>query len=72
MKPLHPWIADDEKLRRRFAQEATVLAPLGHEHIVRLYDYGEDGETPFLVMEYVRSEPRRCGVRPWVDMGPGR
>ena len=30
-----------------------MLAPLEHEHIVRLYDYGEDGETPFLVMEFV-------------------
>ncbi len=53
VKLLHPWIADDVELRRRFAREAHVLAPLEHEHIVRLYDYGEDGETPFLVMEYV-------------------
>ena len=53
VKLLHPWIADDVELRRRFAREAQVLAPLEHEHIVRLYDYGEDGETPFLVMEYV-------------------
>ncbi len=53
VKLLHPWIAEDAELRRRFAREAQVLAPLEHEHIVRLYDYGEDGETPFLVMEYV-------------------
>ncbi len=53
VKLLHPWIADDVELRRRFAREAEVLAPLAHEHIVRLYDYGEDGETPYLVMEYV-------------------
>lgn len=53
VKLLHPWIADDVGLRRRFAREAEVLAPLAHEHIVRLYDYGEDGETPFLVMEFV-------------------
>ncbi len=53
VKLLHPWIAEDAELRRRFAREAQVLAPLEHEHIVRLYDYGEDGEAPFLVMEYV-------------------
>ncbi|MEO5633477.1 MAG: protein kinase [Gaiella sp.] len=53
VKLLHPWIAEDVELRRRFAREAQVLAPLEHEHIVRLYDYGEDGETPFLVMEHV-------------------
>ena len=53
VKLLHAWIAEDAELRRRFAREARVLAPLEHEHIVRLYDYGEDGETPFLVMELV-------------------
>ncbi len=55
VKLLHSWIAEDAELRRRFAREARVLAPLEHEHIVRLYDYGEDGETPFLVMELVEG-----------------
>src|SRR5690242_6829662 len=45
VKLLHAWIAEDLELRRRFAREARVLAPLEHENIVRLYDYGEDGET---------------------------
>ena len=55
VKLLHSWIAEDEELRRRFAREARVLAPLESEHIVRLYDHGEDGETPFLVMELVEG-----------------
>ena len=55
VKLLHPWIAEDAELRRRFAREARVLAPLEHENIVRLYDYGEDGEMPFLVMELVEG-----------------
>jgi beta-lactam-binding protein with PASTA domain/predicted Ser/Thr protein kinase len=53
VKLLHTWIAEDSELRQRFAREARVLAPLENEHIVRLYDYGDDGETPFLVMELV-------------------
>ncbi len=53
VKLLHAWIAEDPELRRRFDREARVLAPLEHEHIVRLYDYGEDGESPFLVMELI-------------------
>lgn len=40
VKLLHPWIAEDADLRSRFAREARVLAPLEHEHVVRLYDYG--------------------------------
>ena len=55
VKLLHSWIAEDIELRRRFAREARLLAPLEHENIVRLYDYGEDGETPFLVMELVEG-----------------
>lgn len=55
VKLLHPWIAEDADLRGRFAREARVLAPLEHEHVVRLYDYGEDGETPYLVMELVQG-----------------
>ena len=55
VKLLHPWVAEDTELRRRFAREARVLAPLEHEHIVRLYDYGDDAETPFLVMELVEG-----------------
>ena len=55
VKLLHSWIAENEELRRRFAREARVLAPLENEHIVRLYDHGEDGETPFLVMELVEG-----------------
>ncbi len=55
VKLLHAWIAEDLELRRRFSREARVLAPLEHENIVRLYDYGEDGETPFLVMELVEG-----------------
>lgn len=55
IKLLHPWIAEDVDLRSRFAREARVLAPLEHEHVVRLYDYGEDGEMPYLVMELVEG-----------------
>ena len=55
VKLLHAWIAEDLELRHRFSREARVLAPLEHENIVRLYDYGEDGETPFLVMELVEG-----------------
>ena len=55
VKLLHAWIAEDPDLRRRFAREARVLAPLENEHVVRLYDYGEDGESPFLVMELVEG-----------------
>lgn len=65
VKLLHPWIAEDADLRDRFAREARVLAPLEHEHVVRLYDYGEDGETPYLVMELVEGRSLAELARGW-------
>ncbi len=70
VKLLHAWIAEDLELRRRFAREARVLAPLEHENIVRLYDYGEDGETPFLVMELV--DGANLGMWPGTGSSAGR
>ena len=53
-----------------------MLAPLENEHIVRLYDYGEDGETPFLVMELVEganlAEVARDRVFSWAEVGGDR
>jgi serine/threonine protein kinase len=35
-----------------FLQEAQLIARLSHPHIVRVLDFGLDGEIPFLVMDY--------------------
>ena len=44
-------------LAERFARERSMLAPLAHEHIARLYDAGfaADGQ-PYLALEYVEGE----------------
>ncbi len=36
----------------RFLTEALTLAALKHPHIVRILDFGIEGDIPFLVMEY--------------------
>jgi serine/threonine protein kinase len=36
----------------RFRAEARTIARLKHAHIVRVLDFGIDGATPFLVMDY--------------------
>jgi serine/threonine protein kinase len=42
--------------RETLEREARAIAALNHPHICALHDVGRDGETPFLVMEYVRGE----------------
>jgi tRNA A-37 threonylcarbamoyl transferase component Bud32 len=47
--------AGDVAFTERFAREARALARLNHPNIVAVYDYGEAGGYPFLVMEYVEG-----------------
>lgn len=42
----------------RFRGEAEVLAPLAHEHILPLYDFGQDGLWHYLVMPYISHGTR--------------
>lgn len=53
IKVLRPVAASDSEQRRRFAREARVLAQLSNEHIVRVFDYVDDGNQAFLVMEHI-------------------
>lgn len=55
------------RLARLFEQEARTLAALEHPHVVRLYEFGVEGSTPYLVMELVRGQTlhaRLAGGRP--------
>src|ERR1035441_8059826 len=47
----------------RFKNEATAAGNLRHENIVTVYEFGHEGDIPFLVMEYLngRSEERPGG-----------
>lgn len=44
------------ELTARFLNEARAAGRLVHPNIVAVYDYGEDGDTAFITMEYVRGE----------------
>src|SRR5215469_4559009 len=41
-----------EMNKEHFLEEARYLVNLIHPHIVRVLDFGVEGETPFLVMDY--------------------
>jgi serine/threonine-protein kinase len=40
----------------RFREEAQAVARLDHPNIVQVYDFGEEGEAAFTVMEFVRGK----------------
>lgn len=45
-----------KEARDRFEREAMAVAALNSPHIVQIYDYGVDGELPFMVMEMLEGE----------------
>lgn len=55
VKALLPDFVRKTKVRRRFENEAHAMARLEHPHIIRVYDVGVEGETPYLVMEFAQG-----------------
>ena len=51
VKILHPHTEALPGMRERFQQEARIAARLVHPNIVAVLDYGEDGDSCYLVME---------------------
>ncbi len=49
-------MATNPVLLKRFEQEFRAASRLDHPNIVRAIDYGESGNTPYLVMEFVDGE----------------
>ncbi len=45
--------AADTERRRRFLQEARAVSALNHPNIISIYDIVFEGDTAFMVMEYV-------------------
>lgn len=50
IKVLHTQLASDAV--DKFRAEARIIARLVHPHIVRVLEFGMEGKTPFLVMDY--------------------
>jgi len=57
VKYLGARIADEAKLHARFVREARVLTSLIHANVIRLLDFGFDGDHPYLVQELIEGEP---------------
>lgn len=56
IKLIHPHLATDPQFVRRFEEEATAVAQLRHPNIVQVFDYAADGETYYIVFEFVPGE----------------
>jgi len=59
VKVLSTLDAHDDTAVERFRREAQAVARLNHPNIVAVYDWGEDDDTAFIVMEYVDGQTLR-------------
>jgi serine/threonine protein kinase len=56
LKALHPALAADRSVRRRFLEEARALAGLRHPNIAVVHDVGEAEGRPFFAMELIEGQ----------------
>src|SRR5512147_2192544 len=56
IKVLSQHLSISPEVRQRFEREARTISQLSHPYICALYDVGREGETEYLVMEYLEGE----------------
>ncbi|SEN77500.1 protein kinase domain-containing protein [Lihuaxuella thermophila] len=63
IKVMNEILSHDRDFVRRFIQEAQATAKLSHPNIMNVYDAGREGQTYFMVMEYVDGPTLKKWIR---------
>src|SRR5580693_7791810 len=66
IKTIRPEYAASPAVRAMFLDEAAILARLNHPGVASVYDFGEDGGTLYMAMEFVAG----IAFREFGDMRP--
>ncbi len=72
LKVMHEGLGDDADFARRFDTEARAAAHLSHPNVVSVFDQGNDGGRPYIVMEYVEGCTLRQLITREAPMDPLR
>lgn len=68
VKVLREQFVADEDFVRRFRREAQSAASLSHTNIVSIYDVGKEGETEYIVMEYIEGQNLKEIIRNYAPL----
>lgn len=73
LKAMLPALAASVSARKRFLREAQTAAAIEHDHIVPIYQVGEDRGVPYLAMQLLKGESleerlRRGEAMPLADV----
>lgn len=63
VKVMLPQYAADPTFTKRFRQEAASAANLQSPYIVSIHDWGLDGETYYIVMEFLRGTDLKTAIK---------
>lgn len=63
IKMLPPELSQDEGIRTRFINEARLLAKLDHPNIVTLYNFLEEDQKFYLIMQFVKGKTLEDYIR---------
>ncbi len=56
VKVMHLEFSDDGELLARFQREAHILLHLSDPHIVQIFDYGDENDMHYIVMDYIDGQ----------------
>src|ERR687898_1731909 len=72
LKVLFPEFAADPAFVQRFRRGAQSAARLNHPNVVSVFDWGQEGSTYFIVMEFVEGQSLAQLLRESGRMEPDR
>jgi serine/threonine-protein kinase len=70
LKVIHPEISVNEKAIDRFRNELRFARKIGHRHVGRLFDLGEEDHKFYITMEYVEGENLKSFIRRSGQLAP--
>ncbi|MCL4265256.1 MAG: serine/threonine protein kinase [Anaerolineae bacterium] len=56
VKIINQNLTDNPEFIKRFEQEASLIAQLRHPNIIQVHDFNHEGNTYYMVMEYIPGE----------------
>jgi serine/threonine protein kinase len=56
LKVMKPSLANQAISRQRFLREAQATAQVRNDHVVTVYQVGEEGDAPYLAMEFLEGQ----------------
>jgi serine/threonine protein kinase len=56
LKVMKPVLAASAEARQRFMREGRLMAAIKHDHIVTIYQVGQERDMPFMAMEFLEGE----------------